>query len=185
MAYIIVHHQPADGKSLSSRFSPRMTKCRCAGADGGSVKSQPCLRSSSRDAGNHGRRYLPAYSPGQTPGWPKNIPFFCNPSRNDRQNGRSQSSCQDSTPIGVAPALKIDQGRRRLVFPRSSRRPGSRICPQSAVKRVVSDRLLSPTEIAAQTGRIGAERARFQGAGYRFRLTGPAVDLTCVECPPG
>ena len=34
--------------------------------------------------------------------------------------------------------------------------------PQSAVKTGCVDRLLSPTEIAVQLGRIGEERARFK-----------------------
>jgi RHS repeat-associated protein len=71
-------------------------------------------------------------------------------------------------------------GRRRLksikdagglVFAQEFQTARQPDMPQSAVKTGCVDRLLSPTEIAAQLGRIGAERARFKERIQGYPLT--------------
>jgi chemotaxis response regulator CheB len=61
---------------------------------------------------------------------------------------------------GGAAALKSIKEAGGLVFAQKFQTARQPDMPQSAVKTGCVDRLLSPTEIAAQLGRIGKERAR-------------------------
>jgi len=161
MAYIIVHHQPADGKSLLVEILPRMTKMPVVlVADGESVKANHVYVvpagmqvTMERDT----LRHTPLIKP---PGWPKNISIFLPSLADDRQK-RAIAVILSGFDSDGAAALKSIKDAGGLVFAQEFQTARQPDMPQSAVKTGCVDRLLSPTEIAAQLGRIGAERARF------------------------
>jgi len=161
MAYIIVHHQPADGKSLLVEILPRMTKMPVVlVADGESVKANhvyvvPAGRQVTMDGDAF--RLSPLVKP---PGWPKNISIFLKSLADDRQK-RAIAVILSGFDSDGAAALKSIKEAGGLVFAQKFQTAEQPDMPQSAVKTGCVDRLLSPPEIAAQLGLIGEERARF------------------------
>ena len=162
MAYIIVHHQPADGKSLLVEILPRMTKMPVVlVADGESVKANhvyvvPAGMQVTMEGDTF--RLTPLVKP---PGWPKNISIFLLSLADDRQK-RAVAVILSGLDSDGAAALKPIKDAGGIVIAQSFQTAQQPDMPQSAVKTGCVDRLLSPTEIAAQLGRIGAERARFK-----------------------
>jgi two-component system chemotaxis response regulator CheB len=161
MAYIIVHHQPADGKSLLVEILPRMTKMPVVlVADGESVKANhvyvvPAGMQVTMDGDTF--RLSPLVKP---PGWPKNISIFLKSLADDRQK-RAIAVILSGFDSDGAAALKSIKEAGGLVFAQKFQTAEQPDMPQSAVKTGCVDRLLSPPEIAAQLGLIGEERARF------------------------
>jgi two-component system, chemotaxis family, protein-glutamate methylesterase/glutaminase len=161
MAYIIVHHQPADGKSLLVEILPRVTKMPVVlVADGESVKADhvyvvPAGRQVTMDRDTF--RLSPLVKP---PGWPKNISIFLKSLADDRQK-RAIAVILSGFDSDGAAALKSIKEAGGLVFAQKFQTAEQPDMPQSAVKTGCVDRLLSPPEIAAQLGLIGEERARF------------------------
>ena len=160
MAYISVHHQPADGKSLLVEILPKMTKMPVVlVTDGETVEANhvyvvPAGKQVTMDGETF--RLAPLVKP---PGWPKNISIFLQSLADDRQK-RAIAVILSGFDSDGAAALKSIKDAGGLVFAQkleSARQPDM---PQSAVKTGCVDRLLSPTEIAAQLARIGKERAR-------------------------
>ena len=95
------------------------------------------------------------------PGWPKNISIFLQSLADDRQKRAIAVILSGFDSDGSA-ALKSIKEAGGLVFAQEFQTAQQPDMPQSAVKTGCVDRLLSPTEIAAQLGRIGEERARFK-----------------------
>jgi chemotaxis response regulator CheB len=162
MAYIIVHHQPADGKSLLVDILARKTAMPVVlVADGENVKADhvyvvPAGMQVTMDGEVF--RLSPLVKP---PGWPKNISIFLKSLADDRQK-RAIAVILSGFDSDGAAALKSIKEAGGLVFAQKFQTAKQPDMPQSAVKTGCVDRLLSPTEIAAQLGRIGEERARFK-----------------------
>src|ERR1035438_5428208 len=162
MAYIIVHHQPADGKSLLVEILPHMTKMPVVlVADGESVKANhvyvvPAGMQVTMDGDAF--RLTPLVKP---PGWPKNISLFLHSPTHDRQK-RAIAVILSGFDSDGAAALKSIKEAGGLVFAQEFQTARQPDMPQNAVKTGCVDRLLSPTGIAAQLRRIGEERARFK-----------------------
>jgi chemotaxis response regulator CheB len=162
MAYIIVHHQPADGKSLLVDILPRMTAMPVVlVADGESVKADhvyvvPAGMQVTMDGDAF--RLSPLV---KTFGWPKNISIFLHSLADDRQK-RAIAVILSGFDSDGAAALKSIKEAGGLVFAQKFQTARQPDMPQSAVKTGCVDRLLSPAEIAAELGRIGEERTRFK-----------------------
>ena len=160
MAYIIVHHQPADGKSLLVEILPRMTKMPVVlVADGECVKANhvyvvPAGMQVTMNGDTF--RLTPLVKP---PGWPKNISIFLLSLAETRQK-RAIAVILSGFDSDGAAALEAIKASGGLVFAQEFQTARQPDMPQSAVKTGCVDRLLSPIEIAAQLERIGVERAR-------------------------
>ena len=158
MAYIIVHHQPADGKSLLVEILPRMTKMPVVlVADGESVKANhvyvvPAGMQVTMDGDTF--RLTPLVNP---PGWPKNISIFLQSLADDRRK-RAIAVILSGFDSDGAAALESIKEAGGLVFAQKFQTAQQPDMPQSAVLTGCVDQLLSPAEIAAQLGRIGKER---------------------------
>jgi len=162
MAYIVVHHQPADGKPLLVEILARMTEMPVVlVADGESVKADhvyvvPAGLQVTMDGDAF--RLSPLVI---SRGWPKNISIFLQSLADDRKK-RAIAVILSGFDSDGAAALQSIKDAGGLVFAQkflTARQPDM---PQSAVKTGCVDRLLSPTEIAAQLELIGKERARFK-----------------------
>ncbi len=166
MAYVIVHHQPADGKSLLVEILPRMTKMPVVlVADGTNVSANhvyvvPAGLQVTMDGDSF--RLTPLVKP---PGWPKNISVFLQ-SLAENQQKRAIAVILSGFDSDGSAALKSIKAAGGLVFAQAFRTARQPDMPQSAVRTGCVDRLLSPTEIAAQLARIGEER-RGSTAGPR------------------
>jgi two-component system chemotaxis response regulator CheB len=160
MAYIIVHHQPADGKSLLVEILPRMTDMPVVlVADGERVRADhvyvvPPGMQVTMDGDEFRIRTL-----FKAPGWPKNITIFLQSLAEDRQK-RAIAVILSGFDSDGAAALKSIKEAGGLVFAQEFRTAKQPDMPQSAVKTGCVDRLLQPAEIAYQLERIGEERAR-------------------------
>ena len=160
MAYIIVHHQPADGKSLLVEILPRMTDMPVIlVADGERVKADhvyvvPAGMQVTMNGDEFRIRTLL-----KTPGWPKNITIFLQSLAADRQK-RAIAVILSGFDSDGAAALKSIKEAGGIVFAQEFRTARQPDMPQSAVKTGCVDRLLQPAEIAFQLERIGEERAR-------------------------
>jgi two-component system, chemotaxis family, protein-glutamate methylesterase/glutaminase len=164
MAYIIVHHQPADGKSLLVEILPRMTDMPVVlVADGEPVRADhvyvvPAGMQVTMDGDEFRIRTLLKSS-----GWPKNITIFLQSLAEDRQK-RAIAVILSGFDSDGAAALKSIKDAGGLVFAQEFRTAKQPDMPQSAVKTGCVDRLLQPAEIAFQLARIGEERAQLKQA---------------------
>jgi chemotaxis response regulator CheB len=162
MAYIIVHHQPADGKSLLVEILPRMTDMPVVlVADGECVRADhvyviPAGMQVTMDGDKFRLKAI-----FKTPGWPKNITIFLQSLAEDRQK-RAIAVILSGFDSDGAAALKSIKEAGGLVFAQEFQTAKQPDMPQSAVKTGCVDRLLQPAEIAFQLERIGEERARFK-----------------------
>ena len=162
MAYIIVHHQPAVGKSLLVDILPRVTDMTVVlVADGEKVKADhvyvvPAGMQVTMDGDLF--RLSPLV---KTPGWPKNISIFLQSLAEDRRK-RAIAVILSGFDSDGAAALESIKKAGGLVFAQEFQTAKQPDMPQSAVKTGWVDRLLPPAEIAAQLGRIGDERARLK-----------------------
>jgi chemotaxis response regulator CheB len=159
MAYIIVHHQPADGKSLLVDILPGVTKMPVVlVADGENVKANhvfviPPGKQVTMDGDAF--RLSPLV---KSPGWPKNISIFLLSLADDRRK-RAIAVILSGFDSDGAAALESIKEAGGLVFAQEFQTAKQPDMPQSAVKTGYVDQLLPPAEIAAQLGRIGKERA--------------------------
>lgn len=159
MAYIIVHHQPADQQSLLLEILPRLTKMpvvlvtdgECVKADHVYVVPTGMQVTMAGDAFH----LSPLIKP---PGWPKNISVFLRSLAGDRQKRAIAVilSGYDSDGTAALASIKAAGG---LVFAQNFKTAPQPDMPQSAVKTGCVDRVLSPPEIADELERIGNERA--------------------------
>jgi len=178
MAYIIVHHQPADGKSLLVEILPRMTEMPVVlVADGKIVQADhvyvvPAGMQVTMDGDVFRLSLL-----GKLAGWPKNITIFLQSLAEDRQK-RAIAVILSGFDSDGAAALESIKKAGGLVFAQEFQTAKQPEMPQSAVKTGWVDRLLPPAEIAAQLERIGDERARFKDRKpiARVRFSGIKTD---------
>ena len=167
LAFIIVHHQPADGKSLLLEILPRFTKMPVVLlADGEIVKSDHVYVVPA------GMQVLMAgdvfrISPlSERTGWPKNISIFLLSLADDRQK-RAIAVILSGFDSDGAAALKPIKDAGGIVIAQDFQTAQQPDMPQSAVKTGCVDFLLSPVEIAAKIRRIGEQRARPGDGGPR------------------
>ena len=166
MAYIIVHHQPADGKSLLVELLPRKTKMPVVlVTDGEIVKADhvyvvPAGMQVTMDGDSF--RLAPLVKP---PDWPKNISIFLLSLAADRQK-RAIAVILSGFDSDGAAALKSIKEAGGLVFAQDFQSAKQPDMPQSAVKTGCVDRVMTPEHIATELRRIGEERA---GAGMVSR----------------
>jgi two-component system, chemotaxis family, protein-glutamate methylesterase/glutaminase len=162
MAYIIVHHQPAEGKSLLVGILSRMTAMPVLlVADGGRVEADhvyvvPHGMQVTMDGDVF--RLSPLIKP---PGWPKNISIFLQSLAEDRQKRAIAVILSGYDSDGAAALASIKQAGG-IVFAQDFQTARQPDMPESAVRTGCVDRLLPPAEIAAQLQRIGEERARLR-----------------------
>ncbi|HEY4989760.1 MAG TPA: chemotaxis protein CheB [Opitutaceae bacterium] len=163
MAYIIVHHQPANGKSLLVEILPRMTDMPVVlVADGEHVRvDHVYVVPAGMQVTMEGDKFR--LSPiVKTTGWPKNISIFLQSLAEDRRKLAIAVILSGFDSDGAA-ALKSIKEAGGLVFAQEFRTAREPDMPESAVKTGCVDRLLQPAEIAFQLERIGEERARTKG----------------------
>ena len=160
LAFIIVHHQPADGKSLLVEILPRFTKMPVVLlADGEIVKADHVYVVPA------GMQVIMAgdvfrISPlSERTGWPKNITIFLLSLAADRQK-RAVAVILSGFDSDGAAALKPIKDAGGIVIAQDFQTAQQPDMPQSAVKTGCVDFLLSPAEIADEIRRIGEERAR-------------------------
>ena len=160
LAFIIVHHQPADGKSLQVEILPRFTEMPVVLlADGEIVKADHVYVVPA------GMQVIMAgdafrISPlSERTGWPKNISIFLQSLAADRQE-RAVAVILSGFDSDGAAALKAIKDAGGIVIAQSFQTAQQPDMPQSAVKTGCVDFLLSPAGIADEIRRIGKERAR-------------------------
>jgi chemotaxis response regulator CheB len=160
LAFIIVHHQPADAKSLLVELLPRFTEMPVVLlADGEIVKADHVYVVPA------GMQVIMAgdafrLSPlSERTGWPKNISIFLLSLADDRQK-RAVAVILSGLDSDGAAALKPIKDAGGIVIAQDFQTAQQPDMPQSAVKTGCVDFLLSPAEIANEIRRIGEERAR-------------------------
>lgn len=159
MAYIIVHHQTADGKSLLVEILPRLTKMPVVlVTDGENVKANHVyVVAAGMQVTMDGDAFR--LSPlVKLPGWPKNISVFLQSLAKDRQK-RAIAVILSGFGSDGAAALQAIKEAGGLVFAQKFQTASQTDMPKSAIKTGCVDWLLSPADIAVQLGRIGKERA--------------------------
>jgi two-component system, chemotaxis family, protein-glutamate methylesterase/glutaminase len=179
MAYIIVHHQPADGKSLLVDILPRMTDMPVVLlTDGVHVQADHVYVV---PAGMQVTMEGDEFRIGtliKTPGWPKNITIFLQSLAEDRQK-RAIAVILSGFDSDGAAALKSIKDAGGIVFAQEFRTAKQPDMPESAVRTGCVDRLLQPAEIAFQLARIGEERAHLRENQSKIeKETAPTVAVT-------
>ena len=174
MAYIIVHHQAADGKSLLVEILRSMTKMPVVlVTDGENVKANHVYvvpAGMQVTMAGDVFRLSPLV---KLLGWPKNISIFLQSLAEDRQKPAIAVILSGFDSDG-AMALKPIKEAGGLVFAQKFQTASQPDMPQSAVKTGCVDQLLSPAVIAVQLGRIGKERALVKN-GKVGSLTHPTI----------
>lgn len=159
MAYIIVHHQAADGKSLLVEILPRVTTMPVVlVTDGENVKANHVYvvpAGMQVTMAGDAFRLSPQV---KLPGWPKNISIFLQSLAKDRQE-RAIAVILSGFDSDGASALVSIKKAGGLVFAQEFQTAEQPDMPHSAVKTGCVDWLLSPAEIAVRLKRIGEERA--------------------------
>lgn len=159
MAYIIVHHQPADQRSLLVELLPRLTKMPVVLVTDGEVVTAdhvyvvPSGMQVTMDGDAF--RVFPLVKP---LGWPKNISVFLKSLAVDRQK-RAIAVILSGYDSDGATALISIKAAGGLVFAQSFETAKHPDMPQSAVRTGCVDRVLTPPEIADALELIGKERA--------------------------
>jgi len=165
MAYIIVHHQPADGRSLLVNVLPRVTAMPVVlVADGDIVKADHVYVIPSGMQVTMDGDAIRLSPMGKPTGWPKNISIFLQSLAEDRQM-RAIAVILSGFDSDGAAALESIKKAGGIVFAQDFQTAKQPDMPQSAVKTGCVDRLLPPAEIAAQLERIADARARGRSRG--------------------
>jgi len=160
LAFIIVHHQPADGKSLLVEILPRFTKMPVVLlADGEIVKADHVYVVPAGMQVIMAGDAFRIHPLSERTGWPKNISIFLQSLADDRQKKAVAVILSGFDSDGAA-ALKPIKDAGVIVIAQSFQTAQQPDMPQSAVKTGCVDFLLSPAEIADEIRRIGEERAR-------------------------
>jgi chemotaxis response regulator CheB len=159
MAYVIVHHQPNDGKSILLDVLPRMTDMPVVlVTDGARVRADHVyVIPAGMQVTMEGDVFRLAPM-GNPVGCPKVISIFLQSLADDRRK-RAIAVILSGFDSDGASALESIKKAGGMVFAQEFRTARQPDMPQSAVKTGFVDRLLPPAEIAAQLGRIGEERA--------------------------
>lgn len=158
MAFIIVHHQPAEGRSLLVEILPSVTKMPVVLiADGEVVKANhvyvvPAGQQVTMD-GN-----LFHIAPiSKVAGWPKNISIFLQSLADDRKK-RAIAVILSGFDSDGATALQSIKDEGGIVIAQDFHTAKQPDMPKSAVRTGYVDFLLSPPDIACALVRIAAER---------------------------
>ena len=160
LAFIIVHHQPADGKSLLVEILPRFTKMPVVLlADGEIVKADHVYVVPAGMQVTMAGDAFRIFPLSEKTGWPKNISIFLLSLADDRQK-RAVAVILSGLDSDGAAALKPIKDAGGIVIAQDFQTAQQPDMPQSAVKTGCVDFLLSPAEIADEIRRIGEERAR-------------------------
>jgi chemotaxis response regulator CheB len=160
MAYIVVHHQPAQGKSLLVDILSRVTDMPVVlVADGEIVKADHVYvipHGQQVTMAGDSFRLSPLVKP---PGWPKNISIFLKTLADDRQKRAIVVILSGYDSDGAA-ALQSIKDAGGLVFAQDFGTAVQPEMPESAVRTGCVDQLLTPVAIAAELQRLGKSRAR-------------------------
>ena len=160
LAFIIVHHQPADGKSLLVEILPRFTKMPVVLlADGEIVKADHVYVVPAGMQVTMAGDVFRISPLSERTGWPKNITIFLLSLADDRQK-RAVAVILSGFDSDGAAALKPIKDAGGIVIAQDFQTAQQPDMPQSAVKTGYVDFLLSPAEIADEIRRIAEERAR-------------------------
>jgi chemotaxis response regulator CheB len=170
MAFIIVHHQPADGKSLLTEILPMVTKMPVVLiTDGETVKPDhvyvvPAGQQVTMDGDRF--RIAPLF---KTAGWPKNISVFLRSLARDREK-RAIAVILSGFDSDGAAALKSIKEAGGIVIAQDFKTARQPDMPESAVRTGCVDFVLSPDRIASELMRIAEERRTSPNsrAGTRF-----------------
>ena len=170
MAFIIVHHQPADGKSLLTEILPMVTKMPVVLiTDGETVKPDhvyvvPAGQQVTMDGDRF--RIAPLF---KTAGWPKNISVFLRSLARDREK-RAIAVILSGFDSDGAAALKSIKEAVGIVIAQDFKTARQPDMPESAVRTGCVDFVLSPDRIASELMRIAEERRTSPNsrAGTRF-----------------
>ena len=166
LAFIIVHHQPADGKSLLAEILPKVTKMPVVIiADGETVRANfvfvvPAGQQVTMD-GDH-FHIAPIM---KEAGWPKNISRFLQTLADDRKK-RAIAVILSGFDSDGAAALQAIKDEGGIVIAQKFQTAKQPDMPKSAVNTGCVDFLLSPTEIAGRLVRIASERKRAPDSGF-------------------
>ncbi len=158
LAFIIVHHQPAEGKSLLTEILPYVTKMPVVLiADGEVVKADhvyivPAGQQVTMDGDLFHIAPLSKRS-----GWPKNISIFLQTLAEDRKKQAIAVILSGFDSDGAA-ALQSIKDEGGIVIAQEFDTAKQPDMPISAVKTGCVDFVLSPTKIASELVRIAAER---------------------------
>jgi chemotaxis response regulator CheB len=170
MAFIIVHHQPADGKSLLTEILPMVTKMPVVLiTDGETVKPDhvyvvPAGQQVTMDGDRF--RIAPLF---KTAGWPKNISVFLRSLARDREK-RAIAVILSGFDSDGAAALESIKEAGGIVIAQDFKTARQPDMPESAVRTGCVDFVLSPDRIASELMRIAEERRTSPNsrAGTRF-----------------
>ncbi len=158
MAFIIVHHQPADGKSLLPEILPSVTRMPVVlVADGDLVEADhvyvvPAGKQVTMDGDRF--RLDPLV---KARGWPKNISVFLQTLAEDRKK-RAIAVILSGFDSDGAAALQSIKDEGGIVIAQDFRTAKQPDMPESAVKTGCVDYILSPTDIADRLVQIAADR---------------------------
>jgi chemotaxis response regulator CheB len=159
LAFIIVHHQPAEGKSLLVEILPYVTRMPVVlVVDGEIVKANhvyvvPAGMQVTMDGNSF--RLAPLL---KVSGWPKNISIFLKTLADDRKK-RAIAVILSGFDSDGAAALKSIKDEGGIVIAQEFDTAKQPDMPESAVKTGCVDYLLSPPEIADKLRRIAIERS--------------------------
>jgi chemotaxis response regulator CheB len=176
LAFIIVNHQAADGKSLLLDILPRFTTMPVLLVEDGGIMqaNHVYLVPPGKDVAMAGDvlRLTPRSA---THGWPKNITHFLSSLAVDRQKRAIAVilSGFDSDGAGALKAIKRSGG---IVFAQEFDTAKQPDMPISAVDTGCVDFVLSPADIAAELQHIGKQRARQKSVDAGLRRSSRPVN---------
>jgi len=171
MAFIIVHHQPSEGKSLLTEILPfvttmpvvLITDCETVKPD--HVYIVPAGQQVTMDGDLF--RIAPLF---KTSGWPKNISVFLQSLARDREKRAIAVILSGFDSDGAAALESIKEAGGVVIAQdfKTARQPDM---PESAVKTGCVDFVLSPDRIATELMRIAHERRTIPISGPGTRYT--------------
>jgi chemotaxis response regulator CheB len=158
MAFIIVHHQPAEGKSLLTEILPAVTRMPVVLiADGEIAKADHVYVVPPGKQVTMDGDFFRLGPLGRLRGWPKNISVFLQTLADDRKKKAVAVilSGFDSDGAAALSSIKEEGGIVIAQDFGSAKQPDM---PKSAVNTGCVDFVLSPPQIAGELMRIAAER---------------------------
>jgi chemotaxis response regulator CheB len=158
LAFVIVHHQPAEGKSLLTEILPSVTRMPVV-----LISDHEVVRADHVYVVPAGQQvtmdgdlfHLEPIS--KVSGWPKNISIFLQTLADDRKK-RAIAVILSGFDSDGAAALESIKEEGGIVFAQNFQTAKQPDMPKSAVMTGCVDYLLSPAEIAVQLVRIANER---------------------------
>lgn len=165
MAFIIVHHQPAEGRTLLTEILPNVTKMPIVLVADGEVAEADHVYvvppGKQVTMNGDAFRLAPLI---KAAGWPKNISVFLQSLAEDRKKQAIAVILSGFDSDGAA-ALQSIKDEGGVVIAQKFETAQQPDMPKSAVRTGCVDFLLSPPEIAAQLTRMAQERRGAAAAG--------------------